>query len=175
VQYFDHNATYPLSVAARDAWLEAAERFAANPSSPHRWGARADRALTEARERVATWLGCPAHAVVWTSGATEANNAWVAHLARHTRGAVLVSGLEHPSVRVPAVRWLAEWCEPVPVLSRGVVCAEAVAERLRRGGVGAVVLMAANNETGVIQPWMRVREVCHEAGVPFACDASRFN
>ena len=174
MQYFDHNATYPLSIAARDAWLEAAERFAANPSSPHRWGARADRALTEARERVATWLGCPAHAVVWTSGATEANNAWVAHWARHTRGAVLVSGLEHPSVRVPAVRWLAERCEPVPVSSRGVVCAEAVAERLRRGGVGAVVLMAANNETGVIQPWMRVREVCHEAGVPFACDASQW-
>ena len=102
VQYFDHNATYPLWAAAREAWLDAAERFPANPSSPHRWGTRSDQALTEARERVATWLGCPAHSVVWTSGATEANNAWVAHLAGKNRGAVMISGLEHPSVRIPA-------------------------------------------------------------------------
>ena len=80
MQYFDHNATHPLSSIAKDAWLQAVERFPANPSSPHRWGARADQALGEARERVAGWLGCPAHAVIWTSGATEANNAWVGHL-----------------------------------------------------------------------------------------------
>jgi len=49
-----------------------------------------------------------------------------------------------------------------------------VGERLRRGDVGAVVLMAANNETGVIQPWQQVLELCREAGVPFACDASQW-
>ena len=174
MQYFDHNATYPLSAAARGAWLDAAERFPANPSSPHRWGARSDQALTEARERVATWLGCPAHSVVWTSGATEANNAWVAHLARKTRGAVLISGLEHPSVRIPADQWLTDRCENLPVSREGVVSPDQVGERLRRGDVGAVVLMAANNETGVIQPWQQVLELCREAGVPFACDASQW-
>lgn len=174
MQYFDHNATYPLSAAAREAWLDAAERFPANPSSPHRWGARSDQALTEARERVATWLGCPAHSVVWTSGATEANNAWVAHLARKTRGAVLISGLEHPSVRIPAAQWLTDRCENLPVSREGVVSPDQVGERLRRGDVGAVVLMAANNETGVIQPWQQVLGLCREAGVPFACDASQW-
>ena len=174
MQYFDHNATWPLSTAAREAWLQAVERFPANPSSPHRWGARADQAITEARERVAGWLGCPAHAVVWTSGATESNNAWVAHLARHTRGAVLVSGLEHPSVSAPASQFLGERCESLPVSPDGVVSPDWVDQRLRRGDVGAVVLMAANNETGVLQPWLQVRDLCREAGVPFACDASQW-
>jgi len=174
VQYFDHNATYPLSAAAREAWLDAAERFPANPSSPHRWGARSDQALTEARERVAAWLGCPAHSVVWTSGATEANNAWVAHLALKTRGAVLISGLEHPSVRIPADQWLTDRCEILPVSREGLVSPDQVGERLRRGDVGAVVLMAANNETGVIQPWQQVLELCRDRGIPFACDASQW-
>jgi len=56
--YFDHNATTPLSAAAREAWLEAAEQFPANPSSPHRLGARAEAALSEAREKLARMLGC---------------------------------------------------------------------------------------------------------------------
>lgn len=174
MRYFDHNATHPLSAAAREAWLDAIERFPANPSSPHRWGARADQALEEARARVASWLECPPHSVVWTSGATEANNAWVAHLARTTRGAVLLSGLEHPSVRVPATRWLGDRCESIPVLREGVVAEDWIAERLRHGDVSAVGLMAANNETGVLQPWSRVRDLCRGAGVPFACDASQW-
>jgi cysteine desulfurase len=174
VQYFDHNATYPLSAAAREAWLDAAVRFPANPSSPYRWGVRSDQAMTEARERVAAWLGCPSHSVVWTSGATESNNAWVAHLARKTRGSVLISGLEHPSVRIPADQWLADRCEILPVSREGLVSPDQIGERLQRGDVGAVVLMAANNETGVIQPWQQVLELCRESGVPFACDASQW-
>lgn len=174
MQYFDHNATYPVSGVARQAWLDGVDRFTANPSSPHRWGARADQALTEARDRVAEWLGCPAHAIIWTSGATEANNAWVSHLAARTQGVVLISGLEHPSVRVPSARWLGDRCENLPVSQDGVVSPQQVAERLQRGGVGAVVLMAANNETGVIQPWQQVQGLCQESGVPFACDASQW-
>ena len=174
MRYFDHNATHPLSAAAREAWLDAIERFPANPSSPHRWGARADQALEEARARVASRLECPPHSVVWTSGATEANNAWIAHLARRTRGAVLLSGLEHPSVQVPAARWLGDRCEPIPVLREGCVAEDWIADRLRRGGVAAVGLMAANNETGVLQPWSRVRDLCRRAGALFACDASQW-
>src|SRR5438552_16026721 len=69
--YFDHNATAPLHPAARTAWLEAAEKFIGNPSSPHRVGSRADGALEEARSRLAAMMGCPPHDIVWTSGATE--------------------------------------------------------------------------------------------------------
>src|SRR5881296_2663859 len=80
--YFDHNATSPMTPEARRAWLEATEKFIGNPSSPHRVGARADAALTEAREKLAAVLGCDGLDIVWTSGATESNNMVLHHLAR---------------------------------------------------------------------------------------------
>ena len=70
VTYFDHNATSPVMPAARQAWLDATEQFIGNPSSPHRVGARADAALTAAREKLAAMLGCDPLDIVWTSGAT---------------------------------------------------------------------------------------------------------
>src|SRR5438876_589972 len=55
--YFDHNATTPLLSEARQAWLDAADKFIGNPSTPHRLGSRADAALQAAREKLAHWLG----------------------------------------------------------------------------------------------------------------------
>ena len=69
--YFDHNATTPLLPEAKQAWLEATDKFIGNPSSPHRVGARADAALQAARETLAGLLGCDPLDLVWTSGATE--------------------------------------------------------------------------------------------------------
>ena len=80
--YFDHNATTPLCASAREAWLEASEQFVGNPSSPHRLGARADRALGEAREQLAAYLKCGPLDIVWTSGATESNNLVLHHYAQ---------------------------------------------------------------------------------------------
>ena len=82
--YFDHNATTPLAPAARDAWVQASAQFIGNPSSPHRLGAPADAALTNAREQLAALLGCHALELVWTSGATESNNTSPAR-SRRTR------------------------------------------------------------------------------------------
>src|SRR5438128_9827115 len=100
--YFDHNATTPLIPAARDAWIEASEKFIGNPSRPHRLGSRADAALTGAREQLAALLGCEPPDIVWTSGATESNNAALHHFAtgagaEASRG-VWVSAIEHPCV-----------------------------------------------------------------------------
>src|SRR5688500_16209501 len=58
MSYFDHNATHPLSDVALEAWLRATRDFIGNPSSLHRVGARAEKALDQARERLAGWLGC---------------------------------------------------------------------------------------------------------------------
>ena len=100
MRYFDHNASSPLLPRAREAWLEASEKFFGNPSSPHRLGARADRALGEARERLAMFLNCHALDIVWTSGATESNNMVMHHAARvlNVPAEVWVSAVEHPCV-----------------------------------------------------------------------------
>src|SRR5688500_8585465 len=98
VIYFDHNATSPLVPQARQAWLDASERFIGNPSSPHRVGARADAALNEARGRLATLLGCDALDIVWTSGATEANNKALHHFGATSEAGqeAWISAVEHP-------------------------------------------------------------------------------
>ena len=80
--YFDHNATTPLSVAARQAWLEAVEKFWQNPSSLYPEGGAVARRLEDERESLAQLLGVDEvedAGIVFTSGATESNNATIAH------------------------------------------------------------------------------------------------
>jgi cysteine desulfurase len=171
--YFDHNATAPLSPEARAAWLEAADRFLGNPSSPHRVGARADAALAEAREKLATLLGCHSLDLVWTSGATESNNLVLHHFARVLDPAAegWVSAVEHPSVLEPARRYFGRRLRLIPVTRTGVVDLDWLAEQLQRTRPGFIAVMAANNETGVLQPWREVLALCRRRQVPLFCDA----
>ena len=98
--YFDHNATAPVMREAREAWLEATEHNPGNASSPHQIGNRADAALKAAREKLAQFLGCHPSDLIWTSGATEANNTVMHHFARtlDAKGEVWISAIEHPCV-----------------------------------------------------------------------------
>ena len=172
--YFDHNATHPLSRAARDAWLDAGERFTGNPSSPHRLGARADAALAQARERLAGWLGCGPLEIVWTSGATEAANAVLHHAALAGGGEVWVSAVEHPCVLAAARRYFPKTHRLIPVRRDGTLDMDWLRAELARSRPALVAVMAANNETGVLQPWREVLAVCAERGVPFFCDAAQW-
>jgi cysteine desulfurase len=172
--YFDHNATHPLSPAARQAWLDAVERFPGNPSSPHRLGERADRALNEARERLAEWLNCRPDEITWTSGATESVNAALADLAGRVEGQVLVSAIEHPCVLEASRRYFPDGHRLIPVTPQGVVELQWIEERLASREVAAVIVMAANNETGVLQPWEKIAEICKARHLPFLCDAAQW-
>ena len=172
--YLDHNATAPLCAAAREAWLAAHERGFGNPSSLHRPGQRAERALDLAREELAAHLGSQASDLVWTSGATEAANATLAHLSKQTRSALAVSAVEHPCVMEAAERWFQGRLEIIPVDANGIVRIERVQTLLASKTIGALAAMAANNETGVLQPWQTLRQLCTESGVPFVCDATQW-
>ncbi len=174
--YFDHNATTPLLPQARAAWLEATERYIGNPSSPHRLGQRAEAALQAARERLAAFLGCDALDIVWTSGATESNNMVFHHLARTLpAGArVWVSAIEHPCVLGAADHYCGGGVRRVPVARGGVVELDWLGDALRRERPDLIAVMAANNETGVLQPWRQVLELCRESEVTFFCDAAQW-
>ena len=172
--YLDHNATAPLCAAAREAWLAAHERGFGNPSSLHRPGQRAERALDLAREELAAHLDSQASDLVWTSGATEAANATLAHLSKQTRSALAVSAIEHPCVMEAAERWFEGRLKIIPVDANGIVRIERVQTLLASKTIGALAAMAANNETGVLQPWQTLRQLCTESGVPFVCDATQW-
>lgn len=167
--YLDHNASAPLRKEARAAMLIALDTLG-NPSSVHAEG-RAARALIEAaREKVAQLVNANASEVVFTSGATEANNCVMAA----GWDVICVSGIEHDSVLVPAQRSGAEIVK-IPASMAGVADVNAVTETLARvkqdGKRVLVSLMSVNNETGVIQPVAEATALAHEHGAVMHVDA----
>ena len=172
--YFDHNATTPVDPRVRDAMLPWLGERHGNPSSIHRWGRAAREAVEAARGEVAALLGARAGEVVFTASGTEANNTVLTTVARRAgfRGHVVVSALEHPSIRAGAAFLEAAGMRVtrVPPGADGVVAPRAVAASLAPDTV-LVALMLANNEIGTVQPVAEVAALCRERGVPLLCDA----
>ncbi|MEE9140497.1 MAG: cysteine desulfurase family protein [Alphaproteobacteria bacterium] len=161
--YLDYNATAPVRPAVIKAMAEALEEFG-NPSSVHRFGRLARRAVEEVRERVAALVGARSAGVVFTSGGTEANNLAVMGTKRER---VIVSAIEHDSIIAAA-----HDCEIFPAGPDGVVELAALEDLLARDPRPALVcLMLANNETGVIQPVAAAAEIAHAHGALIHCDA----
>jgi cysteine desulfurase len=172
--YFDWNATAPLLKGARKAWQEASETAWVNPSTPYRAGVRARLVLDECRQQMSELLGVHPERVIFTSGATEANNGMIREAARRRQAGepIWISAVEHPSVRDAAVEyWGADCVHTVPVDEGGRVHLDWMVDRLKGQRPALVSVMAVNNETGVIQPWQEVLQLCQSAGIPFHCDA----
>jgi len=171
--YFDYNATAPVMREAREAWLEATEKIHGNPSSPHAFGLAAHKAMTDAREKLAHFLGCHPPDLLWTSGATEANNMCIAHFAQtlDTKSEVWISAIEHPCVHDSALHYFGRRAKLIPVTHDGVVDLEWFAAEMADTRPGLVAVMAANNETGVLQPWREILAICQAYEVPFFSDA----
>lgn len=176
LRYFDHNATTPLARDARSAWLEVADGHWMNPSSPYRNAAAAKVRLESAREELADLFDVESGRVVFCSGATEGNNAvfqhWAAVLPNDV--SIAVSPTEHPSVIEAAKAFFKERVVWLSVDSCGRVDLQVLDELLNEGKVAAVSVMAANNETGVLQPWRLIAGRCKDAGVAYHCDASQW-
>lgn len=167
--YFDHNATTPLHPAAREAWLKASEKHWHNPSSLYRDAGLASQQLESARERLGTLIGAEAERIVFTSGATESNNALFASLQEDAL--VAISAIEHPSVREAARgRNVVE----LPVNEDGVVQAADLKQLIASKRPALVSVMAANNESGALQPWRELASLCREHDVLFHTDAAQW-
>lgn len=168
--YFDHNATTPLLPAARDAWLRASDEAWANPSSPYRMSARVHRLLDAARERVAAHVGASSEEIVFTSGATEANNAvlrWFARILPDPAKPIM-SPTEHPSVLEPARELFGSR------LVIGSSAADLPAHLASAAAVPGVAWMAANNETGLLAQPSAIAGLCRERGAWYLCDAAQW-
>ena len=174
--YFDVNATAPLCEAARTVWLAANAEHWANPSSPYASATRVRIYLNQAREHFSGLLGCSPELLVFNSGATEGNNSLFTYFRQiyPDKGRVAVSAVEHPCVLEAARYRFGERCDVVPVTSQGVLDLEVLEQKLRTGNYILVSVMAANNETGILQPWLEAMNLCREHGVPFHCDASQW-
>jgi cysteine desulfurase len=176
--YLDHNATSPLRPEACAA-MAAALAETGNASSIHAEGRAARARIEGARGAVAGLVGAAPAAVTFTSGATEAVALALSPdmelSGRPVRcDVLLISGIEHPAVRAGG-RFPAERIEIVPVDRAGVVdlaALDTILTRHRNGGRRALVsVMAANNETGVIEPLREISSRVHAAEGVFHTDA----
>lgn len=171
--YLDNNATTPLLPAVWECMRPYLTEAFGNPASVHAAGRKARRALEDAREAIAAHLGADAEEVIFTSGATEANNLALFGLCGEPPGHLLASALEHPSVAEP-LRRLAEngfALDLLPVDGCGCLRAESLEPRLRPD-TRLVAVMLVNHETGALQPVRALREML--AGrARFHCDATQ--
>ena len=176
LRYFDHNATTPLCEAAKAAWISASEAHWLNPSSPYRSAAAVKVRYEAARESLAQHFDVSPERVIFTSGATESNNAVIRYWARSlsSDACVGINPTEHPSVIAAAKALLGSRVVWLPLSKGGVVDMDTLRGRIESGTLAAVSVMAANNETGVIQPWQAIANLCAEAQIPYHCDAAQW-
>ncbi|MBY5760171.1 cysteine desulfurase [Rhizobium leguminosarum] len=177
--FLDGFSTTPLAPEARDAMLEALS-VTGNAGSMHYAGEHAATTVMKARSAVAGLIGAAASEITFTSGATEANNLAILGVARWAKQArperrrIIVSSIEHKAVSAPVDHLSAAGFEAVvaPVDVSGRVDLKVLSE-LVDGNTLLVCVMAANNETGAIQPVAEVTAMAHKCGALVHCDAAQ--
>ncbi|RFC42903.1 MAG: cysteine desulfurase [Verrucomicrobia bacterium] len=175
--YFDANATTPLWPVVRERYLEALDTTWQNASSLYHAAGAARRELEGAREELADALGIgQPERIVFGSGATESANLVFRHLAAKSApdAKVMISPLEHPCVRDAAFDCFPGRVIPAPLDGSGAVDLEATAARLERDRPVLLSVMAANNETGALQPWRELGEIARGLEIPYHCDAAQW-
>lgn len=173
--YLDHNATTPLDPEVARTVAECTERCFGNPSSIHAPGNEARFIVESARRQVAQLLNCTARRIVFTGGGSEADNLAIKGVAFARRGLgdhIITTAIEHPAVLATC-----EWLEQqgfrvtrLPVSREGLVAPGDLEAALTAGTI-LVSVMAANNETGALQPIAELAHLTHKQGALFHTDA----
>ena len=176
--YLDYNGSAPLDPRVAEIMVPILTEGIGNASSIHRFGRQQNAAVDEAREHVAAMVGGRPSNVVFTAGATEANNLALRGAvegAPADRPRILISAVEHASVRQTA-RWLDEHrltkLGVIPVTRGGFVDLDAL-ESMIDTDVLLVSVMAANSETGILNPVEKIADRAHAVGALLHCDATQ--
>jgi cysteine desulfurase len=176
--YLDNHATTPLDPRVLEEMMPYLRGRFGNPASrSHSFGWEAARAVDLARERVGKLIGASANEIVFTSGATESDNLAIKGVAEATRARgrhIVTAVTEHKAV-LDSCKHLEQWgCEItyLQVQSDGLIDLNELARALRKDTV-LVSMMAANNETGVLQPMREIGALCRERGILFHTDAAQ--
>jgi len=172
--YLDNSATTPTAPEVVEAMLPFLSRSYGNASSLHALGREARRAVETSRETIAELLGARRDEIVFTAGATEANNLAIigSALASQDRRHVITTAVEHHAV-LHAAEWLRTRGFEVTVLgvdAAGRVDPTQVRDAIRPDTL-LVSVMTGNNEIGTLQPISEIGRICRERGVLMHTDA----
>ena len=172
--YLDCHATTPLDPRVFEQMQPWMVGTPANAhAQQHNFGQRAEDAVAVARSQVARLIGARAHEVVFTSGATEANNLALLGVCS-SRHKVLVSAMEHPSIGacVQALEQAGKKVEEVPVNRDGMVDLDALQAKVD-DTTALVSIMLANHEVGTVQPMRQIADIVRSSGARLHTDATQ--
>lgn len=175
--YLDYNATTPIDPEVAEAMLPYLNDYFGNPSSMHAYGIKTKQAVNEAREQLASLLGCRPAEVIFTSGGTESNNYAIkgAALANvHKGNHIITSQVEHPAVSEVCKYLSAKGFEVtyLPVDEFGMVKLKSLEAAIRPTTI-LITIMHANNEVGTIQPIRAIGELAKKHRILFHSDAAQ--
>jgi cysteine desulfurase len=176
--YLDNQATTPCDSRVVDAMEPYWREQFGNPASrSHRFGTKAKAAVEHARVQVARLIHASPKEIIWTSGATEANNLAIFGLIEGLKqpGAhIITAATEHPSVLDPVAELESRGIE-VTILgvNRAGLIDLGELEAALRPNTALISIMAANNEVGVLQPLAEIGALCRKHEIPFHSDAAQ--
>ncbi len=170
--YLDNAASTPISDKVLEEMLPYLKDNYGNPSSIHRFGRIATRAIDASRKKIAELIGAQPEEILFTSGGTESNNTALFGVMGKNRGQLITSSIEHDAILEPCKRLQTQGhtVEYLPVDSSGTVDVEKF-RSLVAGQTALVSIMYANNEVGTIQPVREIAEICKEHDILFHTDA----
>ena len=175
--YLDYNSTTPIDPRVLDTMNLAYKEHFGNPSSSHSLGIDANNLLNKSRESIANLVNTNPSDVVFTSGATEANNMIISWIASNTTQSrqLLYGATEHKSI-VETCKYMSKFglnATPIPVNRDGIIDMQRYPELLNDLNVNLVSVMAVNSETGVINPIKEIAQLARDNGAIFHCDATQ--
>ena len=175
--YLDYNATTPVAKPVQEEVSYALKEKWGNPSSGHRLGQMAKKALEYSRTQVASLLNADPTEILFTSGGTESNNLTITGVcqAMSAKGRhIITTCIEHPSLMNPCLHLLEQgWNVSFIKVNRQGVVDPLEVERALRPDTVLVSVMMANNETGAIQPVAAISQLVRERGVLVHTDAAQ--
>lgn len=179
--YADYNGSAPLSQEVRKYLLNRFESGPfANPNAIHYLGTKTLMGMENARATCSKILGADYNQIVFNSGATEGiSTVFHSVLSNETKKKIIIiSGIEHSAIVNTAQYYATRGftLKTLPVNPDGVVDLKTLNQWLldNNGNVALVAIMAANNETGVIQPYKEINSLCMEFNIPYLCDTTQF-
>ncbi len=176
--YLDNNATTQTDPEVLESMLPYFTTHLGNASSiDHAYGAEANEAVEKARSQISDLINCEASEIIFTSGATEADNLAIIGLLTQLGTAgkhMITSNVEHKAVLQPAeyLKTLGVRLSVLPVDQEGIVDPADLESAIEQDTV-LVTIMTANNEVGSIQPIRELVKIAHEAGAFFHTDAAQ--
>lgn len=173
--YFDHAATTPVHPEVVEAMLPYFTQVFGNASSTHSAGREARAAIHQARESIASFIGCAPPQLLFTSGGTESDNTAIfgaAHAGASRGRHIITSQIEHHAVLHACEHLEKQGYEVtyLPVDHYGRIRVEQLEQSIRPDTI-CISIMYANNEVGTIQPIEQIGTIARAKGIPFHVDA----